>query len=700
MKKSLLLGLLITINSILIAQNPIADFNFTNVCLGSSTTFTDLTTNSPTSWDWNFGDGSGISTQQNPTYTYATPGNYTVTLIVFNGVGYDTIPKVVTVFANPTINVSANQTICIGSVAPLIANGGISYNWTPSTGLSSTTVSSPMASPTTTTTYTVTATDGNGCVGNNSITVTVNPLPIINAGPDQFICSGDGFTPMASGGVSYIWDNGATNGSPVYPSVNTSYTVIGTDINGCENSDSIFVTVSPAIFLADNVTNVSCNGGADGSISVTPTGGQAPYTYLWSTIGATTPFVTGLAAGTYTVTVTDANGCSEVLNSTVTEPTAITVNPSSSDVTCYGTCDGTISLTPSGGTAPYSYSWSSGGTTQSITNLCTGIIAYTVTDANGCTSIDSVSLTQPSPAGVIRGIVNFQAAHVTAGNVDLIKKNGNTPADIQTQSSLSMDTSGTFTFSNLYPGTYLLKALGDTFIYNNVATYADNTNQWQLATEYNTTGCPGDTVNGVIIDLIELPVYSGVGTVNGRLVEGGSGVFNKAPGDPLSDIDITIDQSPGGTIMNATTTDVNGYFTFNNLPNGSYTLYADIPGYGVTNQVIDINSTTSSFDVVLCTNDTVSLIDMCELNVTSVNDLQTKKEFHVFPNPANDFIHVAFTGNSNFKVNITDITGKVVLTKNLNKSFERIDISTLHNGIYFIRIQSDDKDFVQKLMVK
>ncbi|MBV6485967.1 MAG: hypothetical protein KFKLKKLM_02595 [Flavobacteriales bacterium] len=697
MKKNILVALLLSFSTIVFAQ-PIADFNFTNVCIGNTTFFTDASTGA-TSWYWTFGEG-GSSSQQNPIYNYSIPGSFNVTLVVGDAGVYDTIQKIVSVFPIPTINVSGNQSICIGTSTGLTASGGVTYNWSPSTGLSSSTVSNPIATPTSTTTYTVTATDANGCVGNNMINITVNPLPNINAGADQVICSGDGFTPNATGGVSYTWDNGANQGTTIYPSTTTNYTVIGTDMNGCQGTDNLVVNVSPAIFLSDVVTSVSCNGGADGTITITPSGGIAPYTYSWMPNPATTQFINNLIAGTYTVTVTDANGCTEQLNSVVTEPVPLVTTLIPADISCFGANDGMINSNTNGGTLPYSYAWSNGSTTQNISGLNAGSYNLTVVDGNGCTTFESTAINELLPDGEISGIINFQGAPISSGTVELIRKDGVLPGDLTVVDTFFVSTGGVYMFTNVPAGLYLVKAIGDTSLYNCAATYSVNTAQWDLADEWDiTSNCSNDS-QIVSIDLIELPVNSGIGTITGQLIEGGSGVFNKAPGDPLSDIDITVDQSPGGAIMDATITDINGYFTFNNLPVGTYTLHADIPGYGVTSQTIEVNATTSSFDVVLCTIDSINMIDMCEINVTSVNDFSSKNEIRIYPNPAKNSLTISFENDNSSTIQIVDITGKIVLTKKLIKTIERLDISSLQNGMYFIKIQSNEKDFVQKLIVK
>ncbi|HRP60784.1 MAG TPA: PKD domain-containing protein, partial [Vicingus sp.] len=421
MKKNILVALLLSFSTIVFAQ-PVADFNFTNVCIGNTTFFTDASTGA-TSWYWTFGEG-GSSSQQNPIYNYSIPGNFTVTLVVGDAGVYDTIQKIVSVFPIPTINVSGNQSICIGTSTGLTASGGVTYNWSPSTGLSSSTVSNPIATPTSTTTYTVTVTDANGCVGNNMINITVNPLPNINAGADQVICSGDGFTPNATGGVSYTWDNGANQGTTIYPSTTTNYTVIGTDMNGCQGTDNLVVNVSPAIFLSDVVTSVSCNGGADGTITITPSGGIAPYTYSWMPNPATTQFINNLIAGTYTVTVTDANGCTEQLNSVVTEPVPLVTTLIPTDISCFGANDGMINSNTNGGTLPYSYAWSNGSTTQNISGLNAGSYNLTVVDGNGCTTFESTAINELLPDGEISGVINFQGAPISSGTVELIRIDG------------------------------------------------------------------------------------------------------------------------------------------------------------------------------------------------------------------------------------------------------------------------------------
>lgn len=257
-------------------------------------------------------------------------------------------------------------------------------------------------------TYNVVVTDANGCQISASATVG-EPAPLgLSLGSFTATCgnaNGSAFA-TANGGTppyTYIWNTAPPQVQDTARNLFSGwYTVVATDANGCIISDSVQVLDTPIPQLnVDQVIPVSCFGGSDGSATVSGFGSFAPYTFLWSN-GQTGPTATGLSATSYSVTVTDANGCSGVSSVTVTTPPALADSIIARDIGCNAVSpDGSVGVVASGGTPPYTYNWSNGGTNPLIANLGLGTYTVTITDANGCTLVDSGTVgLQPSPTVV------------------------------------------------------------------------------------------------------------------------------------------------------------------------------------------------------------------------------------------------------------------------------------------------------------
>ncbi len=178
------------------------------------------------------------------------------------------------------------------------------------------------------------------------------------------------------------------------------------------STSSSFTLTEPALLVSSGVaatyvcgTNVCCNGANDGSINLTVTGGAdcVAYTFNWSN-GATTEDVSNLTAGNYSVTITDANGCSTSSSFTLTEPALLVSSGVAAtyvcgtNVSCNGANDGSINLTVTGGAdcVAYTFNWSNGATTEDVSNLTAGNYSVTITDANGCSTSSSFTLTEPA----------------------------------------------------------------------------------------------------------------------------------------------------------------------------------------------------------------------------------------------------------------------------------------------------------------
>lgn len=218
-----------------------------------------------------------------------------------------------------------------------------------------------------------------------------------------------------------------------------------TPLNGSipRNRVARLFTACPPVSPGIAVTHVSCAGNASGAIDLTPTGAAAPYTCDWGG-GVTTEDRTGLTAGTYSVTITDAAGCPSTFTATVTQPAAISASPLVSQITCYGSANGAINLTPSGGTGSYAFSWNDGATTEDRTGLDAGNYSVTISDANGCSTIFSTVITQPaSLLTASTAVASVSCFGGTNGAIDLIPSGGMTPYSfLWTDGVTSEDRSG------------------------------------------------------------------------------------------------------------------------------------------------------------------------------------------------------------------------------------------------------------------
>jgi gliding motility-associated-like protein len=201
----------------------------------------------------------------------------------------------------------------------------------------------------------------------------------------------------ASGPVSYLWTPGNYTTATVTGLGPGTYTVLVTDTVACAFTAQVTITEPPAINLTTSVVDVTCNGAATGSATANVTGGSPGYTYAWSPGGGTTPTISGLTAGNYTVIITDSAGCSDTATVTVTEPPALATSTFSTATSCAGGSDGVMWATSTGGTGTLTHVWTPGNLTgDTITGVSAGTYTVTVTDSFGCTNTATVTVTQPT----------------------------------------------------------------------------------------------------------------------------------------------------------------------------------------------------------------------------------------------------------------------------------------------------------------
>jgi len=195
--------------------------------------------------------------------------------------------------------------------------------------------------------------------------------------------------------------------------------------------------------------NITCNGAANGSISSTVSGGTIPYSYNWGG-GITSPNRTGLATGNYTVTVSDAGGCSATATASISQPATLSATPTATAVGCFGGSTGSINLAVTGGTTAYSYNWSNGATTQNLANLILGSYSVTVTDSHSCSTTATASVTQPTEITIVATVTNLPCTGGAGTGAVNIAVSGGTGAHTYVWSN----TSTTQNISGLNTGTF------------------------------------------------------------------------------------------------------------------------------------------------------------------------------------------------------------------------------------------------------
>lgn len=686
-----------------ITSPPVTSFSATptlNTC-GGLVQFSDLSTNSPTSWLWNFGDGSS-SNQQNPSHTYTSNGTYSVSLTATNAFGSDTQ----TLSAYITISLPAAPTALGGSHCgigsfSLSASTSNPVAWFDSTG-SQVASSNPFVTPVLnhTTTYWVqdsipatldsvgpatysslgaggnftrtnahylifdavtnftlvsvlvdASTAGTRTIQllNSSGTVLATATPSVPAGVSRVtlnfnVPAGTGYR-LSCGGTTNMYRNSAVTGG--YP-----FTLSGVvSITGCDAGNGYYyyfydwyvqgqscasartpvtATVSPGSFtLQGDSTPVSCPGGNNGAASVIASGPSPTFTYNWGA-GRTGSTISGLSAGNYTVTVTDTGGCSNVATIVVTQPSSLSINPAITPASCFGGSNGGATVAAAGGTPGYQYSWAGGVTGATVSGLAAGNYTVTVNDANSCSSVFTVSVTQPTQVSISATTVPVSCSGHTDGSITASGSGGTPGYSYSWPGGVSGATA-----SGLSAGSYTV-----TVTDNNGCTASSSYTISQLnpvnATISVTQPAGGVTTGSALIDSI----VGGTAPYTANWSNGQSG------------------------------------YSMSGLAPGTYTVtITDSRGCDQTDTVV-INKTTG------------------------IAAIGSGINFSLYPNPASNEVVVYLEGlSTDASISLKDILGQTLFSQNTTAQSNRINLNAFVGGVYFIEVSEEGRKADQRLII-
>lgn len=555
-------GCTATASSITVGQGTAITISpsITNIlCYGGNTGAISLTVGGGAgSYTYLWNDGSALQNR-----TGLIGGTYSVTVTDANGCTQSSGSISVNENSIISASASASSILCNGGSSTITVtasggNGTLTYSLNGGTYQAGNTFSvTASASP-----YIITVKDASNCTKNCSVTVSEPTALALNGTVANAACNGGStgsIDATASGGTgpyTYKIGAGAYDTPNVFGSLAAgSYTITAKDVNGCEKSASFTITQpSAALSATTSATNVSCNGGSNGQISLSVSGGTTPYSYAWTaSSGGVVPSgqsgnqnLTGLVAGTYNVTVTDSKSCTYSPTAvTITQPNLLSLSTTQINVGCNGAANGSIDLTVSGGTTAYSYSWSNGATTQDLSGLSIGTYSVTVNDAKGCTATTSVTITQPA---ILSGSTFVTPATCngagTGSVVNLTVSGGTAPFTY-----LWSNAATTEDLSNVAAGIYNVTITDSKGCTATASATVTQPSSFSLATNVVRPTCPPSTDGSITLTVsggTASYTYSWVGS-NGGVVPGGQAALSNPSGLNPGTFTVTVTDSQGCT---------------------------------------------------------------------------------------------------------------------------------------------------------
>ncbi|MFM7664520.1 MAG: T9SS type A sorting domain-containing protein, partial [Bacteroidota bacterium] len=529
---------------------------------------------------------------------------------------------------------------CAGTSVTLSGSGASTYAWNNG-------VTNAVAfTPSTTQTYTVTGTDANGCTNSAQVQVAVNALPIVSAGLPLAVCQGSSVILYGSGAQTYTWNNGVQNAVSFIPTFTQTYTVVGTNQNGCQGSAQVVVTVNPTPSVSGGANQTICSG-ASATLS-----GTGASTYVWSGgVQNGVPFVPQ-GNQTYTVTGTSAAGCQGTAQVTITVVNNPVVSAGANQTVCPGS---QVTLTGSGATT---YVWSN-GVQNGVPFVPTSTQTYTVTGTlnGGCSSTAQVTVTVSTPPNVNAG----SNVSICLGDSVILNASG-----ASTYSWSGGIQNGMY-FTPIATQTYTVTGV-DALGCSNSDAVTVTVNQATSST-LTTTACNSYILNG--------QTYSQSGTYT-QVIPNALGC------DSTITLNLTINVPPvipvitamnGVTLVSSTQENVSYQWIFCNsglpIANATDTSYTTTINGNFAVQVINGCGTVTS-----------NCIEITNVGITSLNQM----DLVLYPNPTLDNLTVGGINQPNLTFAIKDVTGRIVKAGQFTSMEPTLNVKDLVNGVYWMTI--------------
>lgn len=717
-------------------------------------------------YSWNFGDGT-IFAENNvalsmPTHIYQAAGTYTVSLTITNSCGVSqTFSDAVEIYpavVELTANLEVTNISCFGlsdgsiSVAS-VTNGTSPYTYLWSNGATTSSINYLAKGM-----YSVTVTDASSNV--DVVYATVSEPAKITAAittTDASCGTPDGTaTVSATGGTtpySYQWNNGQ-NTSTIDSLASGYYFVYVIDANQCLGTAQGTVNDGngPSITL-NTLTNVSCNGGTNGSIDISVTGGSGAYSYVWSN-GASTQDISNLLAGPYEVVVTDANLCQAVKSYVITQPSAIQISSGINNATC-GSSNGSITAYVSGGTSPYSYAWSNGTSTSTNTGLGVGVYKLTVTDAATCQKQKSIAVSEiGAPNVYVSDVQNIECGE-TAGSIT-VSVSGGTGAysylwsSGETTQNLSGIGAGNYTLTVTDSGCHAIveaeietntpdipqicvvtvdSVLGSNMIVwerpttTNIQSYNVYKESSMAGIYFEIGNVAYDSVS-VFVDTFSNPLLrSWRYKISAIDMCGGESELS----DLHKTIHLTVNQGIGNSV-NLIWDEYEGidylsYYIYRKSLTTNWVAIDSLPSTlsSYTDNVVNVQQ--YFYTIGIKTNDVCdpntlfktqlgpysqsisNMDDNGKIDNDGVNENKFFNNVTLYPNPTDGSFSIRIDDETrnNIMIDIYNMQGQLIYSmqkENVVNSIERVNLSDNAKGIYFVKIVKGDKIAIQKIVLK